>query len=47
VIPIDTAKLAQLQPGSSIKFEEISLEDAHNIHILHQSRYQNSAPLNH
>jgi biotin-dependent carboxylase-like uncharacterized protein len=47
VIPIDTARLAQLQPGSSIKFEEISLEDAHNIHILHQSRYQNSSPLNH
>ncbi|MGK0399572.1 MAG: biotin-dependent carboxylase-like uncharacterized protein [Gammaproteobacteria bacterium] len=47
VIPIDTAKLAQLQPGSSIKFEEISLEEAHNIHTLHQFRYQNSAPLNH
>ncbi|MFT5225873.1 MAG: biotin-dependent carboxylase-like uncharacterized protein [Polaribacter sp.] len=47
VIPVDTARLAQLQPGSSIKFEEISLEDAHNIHTLHQSRYQNSSPLNH
>jgi len=47
VIPIDTAKLAQLQPGSSIKFEEISLEDAHNIHTLHQFRYQNSTTLNH
>jgi biotin-dependent carboxylase-like uncharacterized protein len=47
VIPIDTARLAQLQPGSSIRFEEISLEDAHNAHILHQSRYQNSSPLKH
>lgn len=47
VIPIDTARLAQLQPGSIIKFEKVSLEDAHNIHILHQSRYQNSTPLNH
>lgn len=47
VIPIDTAKLAQLQPRSSIRFEQISLEDAHNIHILHQSRYQNSSPLDH
>jgi biotin-dependent carboxylase-like uncharacterized protein len=47
VIPIDTAILAQLQPGSSIKFEKFSLEDAHNAHILHQARYQNSAPLNH
>lgn len=46
VIPIDTAKLAQLQPGSSIQFKEISLEEAHNIHILHQFRYQNSIPLN-
>ena len=45
VIPIDTAKLAQLQPGSRIRFESISLEDAHNIHILHQSRYQRSLPL--
>lgn len=47
MIPIDTARLAQLKPGSSIKFEEISLEDAHNIHTLHQSRYRNSSPLNH
>ena len=45
VIPIDTAKLAQLQPGSLIKFESISLEEAHNIHTLHQSRYQHSLPL--
>jgi biotin-dependent carboxylase-like uncharacterized protein len=47
MIPIDTAKLAQLKPGSSIKFEKISLEDAHNIHTLHQFRYRNSSPLNH
>jgi len=47
VIPIDTAKLAQLQPGSIITFEEISLEDAHNIHTLHQSCYQNCTTLNH
>ncbi len=47
MIPIDTARLAQLKTGSSIKFEEISLEDAHNIHTLHQSRYRNSSPLNH
>jgi len=47
VIPIDTAKLAQLQSGSSVQFEEISLEEAHNIHTFHQFRYQNSIPLNH
>ena len=45
VIPVDTARLAQLQPGSRIKFESISLEDAHNIHVLHQSRYQRSLPI--
>lgn len=45
VIPIDTARLAQLTPGSRIRFESISLEDAHNIHTLHQSRYQRSVPL--
>jgi biotin-dependent carboxylase-like uncharacterized protein len=47
VIPIDTARLSQLLPGSSIKFEKISLEDAHNAHILHQFRYQNSTLLTH
>jgi len=47
VIPIDTAKLAQLLPGSSITFEEISLEDAHNIHTLHLSCYQNCTTLDH
>jgi biotin-dependent carboxylase-like uncharacterized protein len=46
VIPIDTAKLAQLQPGSSIKFKEISVEDAHNIHTLHRYSYQNCTTLN-
>ncbi|MFT5657705.1 MAG: biotin-dependent carboxylase-like uncharacterized protein [Gammaproteobacteria bacterium] len=45
VIPIDTARLAQLSPGSSIRFESISLESAHNIHVLHQSRFRRSLPL--
>lgn len=45
VIPVDTARLAQLQPGSRVKFESISLEDAHNIHVLHQSRFHRSLPI--
>ena len=47
VIPIDTAKLSQIQPGENIKFEEINLEDAHNIHTLQQACYQNSTILEH
>ncbi|NNE64646.1 MAG: allophanate hydrolase, partial [Gammaproteobacteria bacterium] len=45
VIPSDTARLAQLSPGSSISFEEISLEQAHNIHWLEKSRFQRTQPL--
>ena len=42
VIAVDAARLAQLRPGSTIRFEPISLESAQNIHILHQARYQRS-----
>ena len=40
VIPIDTARLAQLPPGSSIRFEAISIEQAHNLHWLEKSHFQ-------
>ena len=45
VIPSDTAKLAQLSAGSTIRFEEISLEQAHNIHWLEKSLFQRTQPL--
>ena len=45
VIPLDTARLAQLAPGANIRFEAISLEQAHNLHWLEKSRYQRTQPV--
>ena len=45
VIALDTAKLSQLMPGNKVNFEQISLEQAHNINHLAKVRYQNTAPL--
>jgi biotin-dependent carboxylase-like uncharacterized protein len=40
VIPLDTAILAQLSPGSTIRFESITPEQAHNLHWLAKSRFE-------
>ena len=40
VIPLDTAKLAQLSPEASIQFEAISPEYAHNLYWLAKSRFE-------
>lgn len=45
VIPLDTAKLAQLGPGSTIQFESISPEYAHNLHWLAKSRFERTQPV--
>jgi len=45
VIALDTAKLAQLNPGSTISFEPISAEYAHNLHWLAKSRFDRTQPL--
>jgi len=45
VIPLDTARLAQLAPGSTVRFEAISLEQAHNLHWLEKSRYRRTQPV--
>ncbi|MBT8436599.1 MAG: allophanate hydrolase, partial [Gammaproteobacteria bacterium] len=39
VIPRDTASLSQLTPGSRVRFEAISIEQAHNIHCLERARF--------
>ncbi len=39
VIPLDTALLAQLSPGATVRFEQISIEQAHSIHCLEQARF--------
>jgi len=43
VIPLDTARLAQLTPGSRVRFEAISIEQAHNIHCLQQARFKRTS----
>ncbi len=45
VISRDTARLAQLVPGSSVRFESISLEQAHNLHWLEKSRFLRTQPV--
>ncbi len=45
VIALDTAKLAQLNPGSTISFEPISAEYAHNLYWLAKSRFERTQPL--
>jgi len=45
VIPLDTAKLAQLSPGTTINFESISPEYAHNLHWLAKSQYERTQPV--
>ncbi|MEH6472050.1 MAG: biotin-dependent carboxyltransferase family protein, partial [Halopseudomonas sp.] len=44
VLSLDTAALAQLLPGSSVCFEPITLEDAHNIHCLAASYFDRVEP---
>jgi biotin-dependent carboxylase-like uncharacterized protein len=44
VIALDCARLAQLSPGARVHFEAISIEQAHNIHCLAQSRFQRCTP---
>ncbi|MFT5706633.1 MAG: biotin-dependent carboxylase-like uncharacterized protein [Oceanospirillaceae bacterium] len=38
VIALDTAKLSQLMPGNKVHFEQITIEDAHNINHLENLR---------
>ncbi len=43
VIPGDTSRLAQMSPGGRVRFEPISIEQAHNIHVLEQARFVRTA----
>jgi biotin-dependent carboxylase-like uncharacterized protein len=42
-ISIDTARLAQLLPGAKVSFEQVSMEQAHNLLHLQQSRFHNAS----
>jgi biotin-dependent carboxylase-like uncharacterized protein len=44
VIALDTARLSQLTAGAAVRFEAISIEQAHNIHCLARARFQRSTP---
>lgn len=43
IIPMDTARLAQLSPGATVRFDAISIEEAHNIHCLERARFKRTA----
>jgi len=43
VIPRDTAVLSQMTPGTQVRFEAISIEQAHNIHCLEKARFERSS----
>ncbi len=43
VLSLDIGKLAQLLPGSRLRFEAISIEQAHNLLLLDQYRFASSA----
>ncbi|WP_421866057.1 biotin-dependent carboxyltransferase family protein [Motiliproteus sp.] len=44
VLSLDTGALAQLMPGSTVSFEPITMEDAHNIHCLAASYFERVEP---
>ncbi len=44
VIALDCARLAQMSPGSRVRFDEVSIEHAHNLHCLAQSRFLRTLP---
>jgi len=44
MISLDTARMAQLLPGSRVSFEEITIDDAHNLHCLAHVRFNNTEP---
>jgi len=44
VLALDTSRLAQLSPGAGVRFEAVSIEQAHNIHTLARARFQRSQP---
>jgi biotin-dependent carboxylase-like uncharacterized protein len=44
VLSLDVAQLAQLKPGSKVSFELITVEEAHNIHHLAASYFEQVKP---
>ena len=44
VVALDTARLGQMSAGASVRFESISIEQAHNIHCLARARFLRTMP---
>lgn len=44
MIALDTARMAQLLPGASIHFEEVTIDDAHNAFCLEHMKFQRIQP---
>ncbi|TDO97347.1 biotin-dependent carboxyltransferase family protein [Marinomonas balearica] len=42
VLSLDTGKLAQLSPGAKVRFETITIDDAHNLHMLAKHREESA-----
>lgn len=42
VLSLDTAKLGQLNQGGKVRFEAVSLEEAHNINLLESIKFENT-----
>ena len=42
VLSLDIGKLAQLLPGGTVRFEAISIAQAHNLLLLDQQRFANT-----
>ena len=44
MISLDTAWMAQLLPGAKVHFEEITIDDAHNLHCLAHMKFERTKP---
>lgn len=44
MISLDTARMAQLLPGATVSFEEITIDDAHNLHCLAHMKFERTEP---
>ncbi|MBY4677704.1 5-oxoprolinase subunit C family protein [Marinobacterium arenosum] len=44
VISLDTGRLTQLMPGGTVSFEEITQDDAHNLHCLAHKQFERIEP---
>jgi len=41
---LDTARMAQLLPGAKVRFEEITIDDAHNLQCLAHKKFERTEP---